>query len=317
MPQPQAVSAIRDELLDLYRAAWDDIEAQLLELATDPAAANRVVLRRRLASLGRSVDAAMAQLDGRTRTWLQQRLPGIYQLGAAETEAATGRRFAWEQIHRDAVQQLASDTFDDLLKSTRFVRRTTKTFIREAARTQTRRAVVGGQTATQAGRELAAVLRDRFGVDGPAAITYRNGARHGLADYADTVMRSKTAEAYNGGTLNAGKVAGVGWFEVFDGADCGWSSHQDPDKASGTIRSAADCAAHSISHPRCARGFAPRPDITSAGDAGARAPLTDQERARRAADERARAAEQDRRSRATRRRRQRTASRSRTRAGAR
>ncbi|WP_371790417.1 hypothetical protein OG285_06050 [Streptomyces sp. NBC_01471] len=55
------------------------------------------------------------------------------------------------------------------------------------------------------------------------------------------------AVAYNAGTLNRTRQAGVGVVEVFDGFDCGWTSHQDADKANR--------------HPWCRRGFGPRPNV--------------------------------------------------------
>ncbi|MFI8930585.1 hypothetical protein ACIG3E_23260 [Streptomyces sp. NPDC053474] len=72
---------------------------------------------------------------------------------------------------------------------------------------------------------------------------------------------TKSAVAYNAGTLNRARQAGVRQVEVFDGGDCGWTSHQDPDKATGTLRSVEEAAERPISHPRCHRSFGPRPDV--------------------------------------------------------
>ncbi|WUD70475.1 hypothetical protein OG937_01505 [Streptomyces sp. NBC_00510] len=49
------------------------------------------------------------------------------------------------------------------------------------------------------------------------------------------------------------------WMQVFDGAGCGWTSHKDPDKATGTLRTIEDSAAWPISHSRRTRAFGPRP----------------------------------------------------------
>lgn len=51
--------------------------------------------------------------------------------------------------------------------------------------------------------------------------------------------------------------------EVFDGLDCGWTTHQDTDKANRSVRTVEDAAEWPIPHPRCRRGFGPRPDLTS------------------------------------------------------
>jgi hypothetical protein len=54
--------------------------------------------------------------------------------------------------------------------------------------------------------------------------------------------------------------------QLFGGAGSGWTSHQDPDKSTGTLRTVEDAAAWPISHPRCggpsgrASTSPPRPD---------------------------------------------------------
>lgn len=51
---------------------------------------------------------------------------------------------------------------------------------------------------------------------------------------------------------------------VYDGYDCGWTSHPDPDKATRTLRTVEEAAERPISHPRCARTFGLRPDALDA-----------------------------------------------------
>ena len=51
--------------------------------------------------------------------------------------------------------------------------------------------------------------------------------------------------------------------QVFDGFDCGWTTHTDPDKANGTVRTIEAAAEAPISHPRCRRAFGPRPDVAT------------------------------------------------------
>lgn len=79
--------------------------------------------------------------------------------------------------------------------------------------------------------------------------------------WAEAATLAKSAVAYNAGTLNRTRQAGVSMVEVFDGVDCGWTTHQDTDKANPTVRTVEDAAEWPISHPRCRRGFGPRPDL--------------------------------------------------------
>ncbi|WP_206305806.1 hypothetical protein [Actinacidiphila soli] len=82
--------------------------------------------------------------------------------------------------------------------------------------------------------------------------------------WAESATLAKSA-AYNSGTLNQAWEAGVQGVQVFDGAGCGWTSHKDPDKVMGSLRTVEDAAAWRISHLRCGRAFGPRPDVVAPG----------------------------------------------------
>jgi hypothetical protein len=248
-----AAEALVEDLLELYRNAQANID-ELISAASDLSARGQAY-RSRLTGLSRAITEAMADLDAAARGWTARSLPEVYALGAETAASQVGERFSWTQIHREAVQQLATETFDDLLAATRFVRRDTKAFIRIAAREHSAAVLLEGKTATQAGRELARRLEQR----GIAAVTYKNGARHSLRDYSDTVVRTRAALAQNGGSLNVGREYGIEWVQVSDGADCGWETHGSSDKANGSVRTLEEAEAHPISHPRCARSFAMLP----------------------------------------------------------
>lgn len=291
MPQPAEVDAIRDDLHRHYQQAWQHIEQQLTAIANQPP--DRVaVLRRRLNELSRDINTAMSDLDLATRGWVQQQLPLIYELGGQAAADQLGDQFSWAQHHRAAIQQLARTTFDDLLAATKFVRADAKRLTREMARAETVRSIVEGDTAQRAGRALADQLRTVFGTEPLAAVRYSNGARHSLADYADTVLRTQTATAFNAGTLNTGTASGVQFVEVNDGPDCGWTAHDDPDLANGTIRTLEEAQQQTIAHPRCARSFGLRPDLTTPADAAGARRFTPDQQQTMATAERARATAQ-------------------------
>jgi hypothetical protein len=44
---------------------------------------------------------------------------------------------------------------------------------------------------------------------------------------------------------------------VFDGDDCGWTAHDDPEKADGKQVTFDEADANPLAHPRCVRSFAP------------------------------------------------------------
>jgi hypothetical protein len=268
MPQPDSVERLAEELIRLYRTSWDRITTAEQALINSWTGYRRQERLARLKELQAAVEALMDTADEHALRFTQTALPEIYMLGAA----ASGLGLSpWAQSDIDAIGVVATDTYEGLLAATTFVRNSTKDLIRTMSREHIADKLITGQTAQQAARELAGSLEGR----GIAAVVYKNGARHGLADYADMLVRTKSAEAYSVATLTQIERAGIGWVEVFDGVGCGWTRHDDPDKANGTVRSLRECQQAPVSHPRCRRAFGARPDVTSAHDAAqARASTT-------------------------------------------
>lgn len=283
MPLPAEAEELRERLAVMYEATQQQHIEELVRLATAPDPYGRIAVRReRIRELARGLDAALRQLDVSAAEWLDGDFPAIYRLGGEQG----GLSFRWTAEHRNAVAHLADDTYDELLSATRFVRREVKAFIREAAKPHVQRAIMGSRTATAEGRALAQELADR----GIAAVTYRDGARHGLGEYGSMVVRTKSALSYNAGTFQNGASHGVEWYECYDGAACGLTYHDDPHLANGLILPAAEAQANPIAHPNCARSWGPRPDVSSRKEAKAARRYTPAEQQAMAAEERARAA---------------------------
>jgi hypothetical protein len=282
MPQPNAVTALADALTALYTRVQDSLITELERIAADP---NQRRYRQRLNEQVRAIDQALDQVDTQARVYLSRRFPTIYQIGAVEAARATGRPWTWSAIHTDAVAEIANRTYSDLLSATRYVRRDAKRLVRLAVRERTAFAVIGGQTATQAGRDLARTLAE----NGVRAVRYRDGSRHTLREYSQMVARTSTAQVYVQGTLNASREAGVRWMECFDSPGCGMSGHDSGDAPGGTIRPIEEALAYPLSHPNCARSWSPRPDVVDEAGAKAAQLLPDEELQRLAVLERERA----------------------------
>lgn len=238
----------------MYRAAQRNLVDELIRLATVPDPYGRIgVQRARIRELATALNAELRMLDQAADRWLAGEFPEVFRLGAQQG----GLEFAWTGVSRQAMQALAADAHDDLLTATRYVRREVKTFIREAAKLRTRTTLLEGQTAKAQGRVLAQRLADR----GIAAVTYRNGARHGLGEYAQMVVRTKSAQAYNAGAFMSARDHGVQWMECYDGPACGLTYHDDPELANGLILPLDQAESWPIAHPNCARSWGPRPDV--------------------------------------------------------
>ncbi|MFJ3248480.1 hypothetical protein [Streptomyces sp. NPDC086782] len=204
------------------------------------------------------------RVDAESLAFVSRQLPHLYEEGARAATRAVGGHFTWTLIHREALQSLASDSYVDFLRRSEEQQRMAAVFyraVREAARREVPQLAAGHTTALQAAKALA----DRLATEHQLTyVIYRNGARMPVPVWAESATLAKSAVAYNAGTLNRCRELGVRYMEVFDGADCGWASHKDPDKAGGTLRTVEEAAQWPISHPRCRRAFGARPDVTVA-----------------------------------------------------
>lgn len=243
--QPKAaIEAIEEPLLKAYAKAWSEILDLQQQIVADPTKWRRY---RRLLELQRAVEDKMAELDAMTRQWTAQELVRPYALGAVAgaTELAESAAAVWTLLPQEAISRIATDTLTELLKSTRYVRRTTKAMIRAVGRDEILTKLIRGDTAVQAGKRVQKILENR----GIHAIRYKDGSRHGLAEYSQMLVRTKTAEAYNLGSLEAQEALGVTFWECFDGYACGLTSHQDPNKALGSVVDKETALKYPISHP--------------------------------------------------------------------
>lgn len=215
----------------------------------------------RLEEFKKAITVFHSHVDDEARAFVQRQLPWLYQQGAQAAATAIGSAFTWTQIHKDALQALASDSYNDFLRRSQEAERMAEQFYR-AARAAARIEVPLLAAGNTADRQAAKALADRLAAEHRLTyVIYRNGARVPVRAWAEAATLAKSAVAYNAGTLNRTVEAGVRHVQVFDGFDCGWLAHTDPDKANGTIRTVEEAAQAPISHPRCSRAFGPRPDL--------------------------------------------------------
>ncbi|MFI6464510.1 hypothetical protein [Streptomyces sp. NPDC050538] len=244
--------------------AWQRLAAQqravLSQFADNPRVPHTVAT---LEEFKKAIRAFRHRVDQEAQQFVQRQLPHLYAGGAQAAAEALDMAFSWTTFHRDALQSLAADSYADFLRRSQEAERMANQFyraVRDAARREVPLLAAGNMTAKQAAKNLA----DRLAAEHKLThVVYRNGARVPVRAWAEAATLAKSAVAYNAGTLNRTREAGVTMVEVFDGLDCGWTTHQDTDKANRTVRTVEDAAEWPISHPRCRRGFGPRPDLTS------------------------------------------------------
>lgn len=260
-------------LIDLWRDGQEDLDARLADVwrqiraaksaGTDEAIVNRLRAQgARLAALGDVSEAILDDLIQGTDDWLQLSagraavggMSTVYVPGAEVAAQATGLPFAFTMPHRAAVEVLAQDTFNDVLARTRHIERDDKRWIRRVSRRLNGLQLTGGRTAVEQARRLERELASEFRRRGIGAITYADGSRHGFGEYAEMLLRTKSSQAYNQGTINHSRQAGIQFMEILDGADCGLVSHRDPQLANGLIVPMAIASAFPLAHPNAFMG---------------------------------------------------------------
>lgn len=75
---------------------------------------------------------------------------------------------------------------------------------------------------------------------------------------AHIIALTESGNAYNLAATEGYRESGiVEMVEVYDGPDCGWTEHDDPDLADGSKRTLEEADAYPLSHPHCQRAFGP------------------------------------------------------------
>lgn len=251
-----SIDVLSRNMLDLYSQVERDLQRRWALVVNNPAGG---AARARLNDLFASLERSRQDVESSALQWMQTAFPGFYAQGMTNMRAGySSDPASWTQPHRDAVGLLAVDTFDSLLRPSQFEPDEIKATVRELARASTAEAIIGGKTATQAGADLA----DKLAARGIFGVTYADGKFVRGSSYADMVVRTRSAIAYNAGGINQARADGVEVFEISDGPECGLASHDDDQLADGMIIDPDTAASYPISHPNCVRSFLPRPDLT-------------------------------------------------------
>jgi hypothetical protein len=213
--------------------------------------------------------------------WAAEDLPTAYRDGALRALAQAGQdthQFTWTTDHQAALTALTATFWADLIRRVTETVRRAQAFGRAAqdqARTvpRTTSSTAPGVIDTGAPRTVSSTvprpldtgaLLEAHPLD---TVIYANSARHPVASWAKAAFAAQAATTANHGAINTAVLElGAEWMECTDGTECGFVSHEDPDHASGTLRTTDEASAYPIAHPGCIRQWTPRPDLTGRPD---------------------------------------------------
>lgn len=204
-------------------------------------------------SLAAFTRAAMAFAE----RWAATDLPLIYREGAwtmLDNAARDNSVFTWTDRHRAAVTAASAQYYADLTARIQEALRRARAFLRAAQ----------DAARATANRFDTAILRRQHPLD---TVVYANNARHPVDAWARAAI---TWQAVTTANTAAARTAldelDVQFVEISDGETCGWTSHDDPDRANRTLRTVQDALAHPSAHPHCARELLPRLDLRGRTD---------------------------------------------------
>lgn len=256
MPQPPENQQDAAALIAAYAAAQAAVDAAVGTLTARPLGARSRALHR---TIRIRVDVALSGLGARADEWTATRLPAVAARGAAAAVTVLPDVAEAGIDPAAVVADVADELAQALARATDTVRTSLAAMLRAIATDPPLAA------ATRARDVAPALARLEQLADGAVyAVRYASGARMPLGPYADMLIRTITARAYNAGTLQAARAHGVGAVQVADGLGCPWpgGGHGLPPTADGMVVSVALAEEHPIAHPNCQRSFTLLPDIT-------------------------------------------------------
>ncbi|MDX3343510.1 hypothetical protein PV409_36735 [Streptomyces sp. ME02-6979.5a] len=272
MTTPTRRRTLRARLLDFIRggvsrltSAWriltdaqDRLLAALASIRPGRAASARIraavlAFQQALAAFSRDTGAFIER-------WAATDLPTAYRDGSLamlDRADRPHRSWSWTRRHQSTVTTLTAQYYADLMGRLQEAIRRGQAFLR-AAQDAARARV----TQFDAGSFDPDALRALHPL---GTVIYVNDARHPVETWAGAALSWQAVTTANAGAVTtAYEQLGCTRVQVRDGAECGWTSHQDADLADGTYRSIDDALAHPTAHAHCIREFLPHFDRPNA-----------------------------------------------------
>lgn len=229
---------------------------------TEPSKAIRIL---RLNRMKREVDNSFRTLDELALAWAVRDMRSFYTEGRVVAAAQVAGGFAFTLPHRDALDVLSYDAYDDVATRLKQVRSGFSSSVElqkmfekldpiqvSAVQTKSRSAVAQALLTGEDPTKIAKILAQDLWSDGVPIIDSA-GREWKMETYTRMLLRTKSANAYNAGSLNQFAQEGVARIKVLDGIE------HDPECASanGETWSLEYAMQHVLEHPNCRRAFAP------------------------------------------------------------
>lgn len=233
------------------RALGAEVRALEVQLANTPASAHAPIVRR--------LDRIFAQREQVMNEWITVKLASAAVAGMEYAGTTLGAGLEVSALMGRAIAEIQAATFAEVAGSTRYLSESARALIRVIAKDLTELTVSRGLSIPEARKLIAARMRG----GGIRAFVDASGRAWRLETYSEMLIRTRTAEAYNTGTILRARELGVEILEVFDGTE----DDEACAEANGQFWTAEYAMANQIEHPNCRRAFGPAPDFIGEPDA--------------------------------------------------
>ena len=251
------------------RIAQERLDAAIIEAIllpdTTPGKQARI---RRYNALKREIDLTFRKVTESARVWSQTEIPRSYTEGFVVGALTLDAGLDFSLIHREAVDRLVNDSFNDVATRLQQVSTSFGDKI-DAARTLEELSIEQRSLLRTSGRsaitqqlltglddvdDTAAAIR-RSIWEGGVSIIDAAGRNWNPETYTRMLVRTKSAMAYSSGSLNKYAEEGVTRVYVMDGV----LDDDECARANGETWTLRYAMNHMIEHPNCRRAFAPIP----------------------------------------------------------
>lgn len=147
--------------------------------------------------------------DQAVQAWVKVNIGGFYELGLWETakdlnERGSAIRFdpAFTHFHREALEAIAQETYNDIATGMTGITRTAERLVTQATTENIINKIGRGQVTGENNRQLVKLIKDEFKKNGITSLTDRSGRAWDLDRYGEMLVRTKLTQAHNTGVAN-------------------------------------------------------------------------------------------------------------------
>lgn len=178
------------------------------EVLSTIASADTTTAANRKQVLGQ-IEEIVAQADDETKAWVNTQIPTFYEMGLFEATKGLQERGSlvrmdntYTKFHREAIQALADDTYQNIAKGLTGITATAQTLVSQGAKEAIVEKIAKGQITGTTEKKISKSVVETLKQQGITSLVDKRGREWDLMNYAQTLVRTKLTQAHNTGVGN-------------------------------------------------------------------------------------------------------------------